>query len=271
MENRGIYSHRRLELLEEIYDYYNDRKFIHPDPLEFVIGGSPEDMEIVALIASSLAYGRVSSILASVKSVLAPMDGNNREYIMNSSVNMIANPLKSFKHRFTTSEEMIAFVCAVKIILEKHGSLYSAFVSCIHPEDIDYVNAMSRFSSLVYLHGGFSSRNSLIPKPELKSACKRLFLFLRWMVRKDAVDPGPWGTLDTSKLIIPLDTHMHSLALKLGLTSGKSSSMKTAAEITSSLKLFSPEDPVKYDFALTRPGIRGESVIENFFDRWKIH
>jgi len=92
--------------------------------------------------------------------------------------------------------------------------------------------------------------------PEKGSACKRMNLFLRWMVRKDRVDPGGWADVPVSKLIVPLDTHMHKISLQLGFTSKKQANLQAALEITNGFKKLVPEDPVKYDFSLTRFGIR---------------
>ncbi|MCK4410112.1 MAG: DUF2400 family protein, partial [Candidatus Eisenbacteria sp.] len=97
-----------------------------------------------------------------------------------------------------------------------------------------------------------------LPDPARGSACKRLHLFLRWMVRSDDVDPGGWDAVPASKLIVPLDTHMHRFSLLLGLTDRKQANGRTALEITRAFRSFSPDDPVKYDFSLTRLGIRDD-------------
>ncbi|MFC1474950.1 TIGR02757 family protein, partial [bacterium] len=97
----------------------------------------------------------------------------------------------------------------------------------------------------------------LTPAPRRGSACKRMNLFLRWMVRRDDVDPGPWTDVPASKLVVPLDTHMHRISSGMGLTSRKQADLKTAIEITDAFRAISPEDPVRYDFALTRLGILG--------------
>ncbi|MEJ2656586.1 MAG: DUF2400 family protein, partial [Desulfobacterales bacterium] len=103
----------------------------------------------------------------------------------------------------------------------------------------------------------------LIALPQRGSACKRMNLLLRWMVRKDNVDPGGWRGVPWSKLIIPLDTHMHKIGLKLGFTKNRQANMRTALEITSGFRKIIPEDPVKYDFALTRFGIRSDMHIDS--------
>jgi uncharacterized protein (TIGR02757 family) len=108
-----------------------------------------------------------------------------------------------------------------------------------------------------------SNPGHLIALPEKGSACKRMNLFLRWMVRKDRVDPGGWHGVPVSKLIIPLDTHMHKISLKLGFTAKQQANMNTALEITTGFRQIIPGDPVKYDFVLTRFGIRDDMNIDN--------
>ena len=107
-------------------------------------------------------------------------------------------------------------------------------------------------------------RNSLLPLPDRGSACKRLNLFMRWMVRQDAVDPGGWSGVPLSKLIIPLDTHMHRISRAMGLTSRRQADMGTAMEVTRAFQKFAPDDPLRYDFVLTRLGIRKDMDVTQF-------
>ena len=114
--------------------------------------------------------------------------------------------------------------------------------------------AAGRFARTQFdMSGGY--RQCLLPSPESGSACKRLNLFLRWMVRSDAVDPGGWSGVSPAMLIVPLDTHMHRIAAKLGLTKRRAADFRAAREVTGAFRTIAPEDPVKYDFALTRLGI----------------
>ena len=107
-------------------------------------------------------------------------------------------------------------------------------------------------------------RAGLLPSPSAGSACKRLNLFLRWMVRQDNVDPGGWDSVSPAKLIIPLDTHMHRIGRRLGLTPRRQADLRTAIEITEGFRGICPSDPVRYDFALTRLGIRRDEGVEDF-------
>ena len=241
--------------LEKLYSKYNYKKYIHPDPLEFLYKYKDNaDREIVALIASSLAYGRVKQILKSVQTAL-DIIGPPLQYLNNPLYKMNLH-FKDFKHRFTTGDELAQMLFCTGGVIKKHGSLQKCFAKGIKPQHNTvlcalefFANELAEFSTTGY--------RSLIPDPQKGSACKRLNLMLRWMTRKDKVDPGGWTCINKSKLIIPLDTHMHSIAIEHGLTGRKNANMRTALEITNAFAQFSPNDPVKYDFALTRPAIGG--------------
>jgi len=240
--------------LEKFYQKYNRREFVHPDPLEFLYNyDDPADREIVGLVASSLAYGRVAQILKSVSTALAPMGGSPHEFILDSTPHSLAKAYSGFKHRFTASDDLAALLAGIRSALKKHGSLKECFSSKIDDKDITFLPALSLFVDEI------TDSNCgccyLAPSPKQGSACKRLNLFLRWMVRRDDVDPGGWDELPKSKLVVPLDTHMFRIATAQGMTLRKQADLKTAVEMTEAFRIFAPEDPVKYDFSLTRPGI----------------
>ena len=248
--------------LEELYRRYNKRELVHPDPLEFLYHYDYcDDREIVALIAASLAYGRVAQILASVKKVLKELGPRPAQFLEKTSAAQLRKLFKTFKHRFTTGEEMSSFLINIKKAQKKHVSLEACFKKYVNEQDETFMPALSKF---VRELRGKLEKNSLLPAPEKGSACKRLNLFLRWMVRQDDVDPGCWQTLDPAKLVIPLDTHMHQISLALGLTKRKGGDLRTAIEITKAFGKFCPEDPVRYDFALTRMGIRDELDVKKW-------
>ena len=252
---------KRLNLLKielnRLYNRYNRREFIHPDPLEFLYHYDDiYDREIVAIIASSLAYGKVSQILKSISSVLKHISPPSL-FLKKASLKSLNRTFYDFKHRFTKGEELAILLFGVKKIIEKYGSLKNCFIDKLSPNDDTIFPALSKFiDELIFCSNG--KYNSLIPSPKKGSALKRLNLFMRWMVRKDEVDPGGWEDIPKSMLIIPLDTHMHKISLLLGLTKRKQADLKTAFEITKAFKGIAPDDPVKYDFALTRLGIREE-------------
>ena len=248
--------------LEELYTKYNHRKYVHPDPLEFLYSYEDlRDREIVGLVASSLAYGRVEQILKSVSMALERMQTPSH-FLKNSSLDSLRSVFKNFRHRFTTGEDLAKMLFGAKQVIENYGSLYACFKSKINDEDATVFPALSSFMfELSVLNN--CMKNTLVPSPLKGSACKRMNLFLRWMVRKDDVDPGGWEKVPISKLIAPLDTHLYRICFALNLSQRKQADIKTAFEITQAFRKISPEDPVKYDFALTRLGIRGiRSILE---------
>jgi uncharacterized protein (TIGR02757 family) len=243
--------------LDEIYERFNRREFVHPDPLEFLYSyDDPCDRELVGLIASSLAYGRVIQILRSVSEVLEKMPSPSA-FLGDATPRSLARAFRGFKHRFTTVEDLVGLLLGARDVIDRFGSLEACFVSGLREEHDTVLPALSVFAGEI-ISGSGCSRNSLLPSPAVGSACKRLNLFLRWMVRHDEVDPGGWNLVPASKLIVPLDTHMHRICLALGFTGRRQANMRTAMEATAAFREIVPEDPTRYDFALTRFGIRDD-------------
>jgi uncharacterized protein (TIGR02757 family) len=163
-------------------------------------------------------------------------------------------PFKSLKYRFNTGEDIISLLEILKKVLIQYGSLENLFLRGYRDNDENIIPAAEKFIQAL---NGKTSRGLkfLLCSPSGGGTCKRLFLFLRWMVRKDEIDAGLWRKIDKSKLIWPVDVHIGRLSKKLGLASRKTINLKTAIEITKNLKDISPQDPVKYDFALCRTGM----------------
>jgi len=246
--------------LDALYRKFNRREFIHPDPLETVYRyDSPLDQEIVGLIAACLAYGRVAQILTSIgralEAISAPGAGP-REFLAGTSRRGLERRLDGFKHRFTPGSELAALLWGIRNAVADHGSLERLFAD---GQDEDHATVLPGLAAFVEklrrCAGGNDACPSLLSSPNDGSACKRLNLYLRWMARRDAVDPGPWTTVSCSRLVVPLDTHMFRIAGRLGLTARKQADLKTAEEITRGFARYSADDPVKYDFVLTRLGI----------------
>lgn len=250
-ENKKVKLNYRT--LECLYAQYNNRKYVHPDPLEFLYSYDDiKDREVVGLIASSLAYGRVAQILKSTSSVLEKMEPSPYLYCKKATLRFLKKEFCGFKHRFTTGEDIAGLLYGIGKSLREFGSLEECFLNGYSPADEHLTGAMEKFSKNICPAAG--GRFSLLSSPKDGSACKRLNLFLRWMVRNDDVDPGGWD-IPRSKLIVPLDRHMFTISHRIGFTKRKSADLKTAIEITKKFAMFSPGDPVKYDFALTRSGI----------------
>jgi len=243
--------------LESLYTRYNKFKYIHPDPLEFVHKyESAADREIVGLVASSLAYGRVAQILASAGCILGAMGRSPSKFLKSHSDRDMKTMLRGFKHRFTTGADMAELLSGVKRITAEYGSINELFCSEKILDQAGLIRAMSSFRKELGCSGKF-----LIPDPSDGSACKRMNLFLRWMVRQDEVDPGGWKGISPSVLIVPLDTHMANISRLLGLTARKNAGLLMALEVTEGFKRICDSDPVRYDFALTRFGIRADMSI----------
>ena len=237
---------------------------VHPDPLEFLYR-YPDiaDREVAGMVASSLAYGRVARILVSVSEVLKRMGDSPAGFLRNSTPRSLGHAFSGLKHRFTTGEEVAGMLLGVRRVIGRYGSLNACFARGLDPDDETVIPALTRFTSELTGSPG-CSHGSLLPSPERGSACKRLHLFLRWMVRSDEVDPGGWTGVAPSRLVVPLDTHMHEISMALGLTRRKQADRRTALQVTAAFREVSPEDPVRYDFSLTRLGIRKDASLDGF-------
>ncbi len=257
-------SSRITTQLDAVYAQYNRPEFIRPDPMQFLFDyADARDREIVGLVASSLAFGTVKHILTSVRIVLDRI-GEPRAYLDGATANSLANDFKDFRHRYVTGEHLSALLWGVACVTRDHGSVEACFAAHLDESDTTLMPALDRF---VHEVAGYSamSKNYLLPAPARGSACKRPNMFLRWMTREDAVDPGGWKAVPASKLVIPLDTHMYRIARALRLTKRKQANLITALEVTAAFRTCAPEDPVRYDFALTRLGIRRDTDLPAFF------
>jgi len=239
-----------------------DRSKLEPDPLQFPhLFEDEKDIEAMAFIASVFAYGNVTQINNSLQKFLVLTGKKPFAFIQNFDSAKIKKDI-DFVHRFYTSKDIIRLFILLYRAYSEFGSLKSLFLSGYSKDDHNTKNAISNFSNyfLQKAHQEFKKLSRgivfMFPLPEKGSACKRMNLFLRWMVRKDELDFGLWGEIPTSKLIIPIDTHVARICKQLKLTKRKNVSWKMAEEITENLKKFDPNDPVKYDFAICHIGMR---------------
>lgn len=262
---------RRLRRsLDDLYERYNRRAFVHPDPLEFLFEyPDPADREIVGLLAASMAYGRVAQILRNVRALLGRMGPSPLRFLRATPPADLPDIFAGFRHRWTTGREVADLLACLQRVLDHHGSLQDAFVSHLQPADETVMPALSGFVQELRA-GSELARSSLLPAVEAGGACKRLHLYLRWMVRRDQVDPGGWDVIPAAKLIVPLDTHMHRLGQALGLCTRRQADRRAALLLTAAFRAIRPDDPVRYDFALTRMGIRAEFDEKEFLARCRI-
>lgn len=243
--------------LDRVYGEWNHRGLVHPDPLEFVHDyDDARDREIVGLVAASLAYGRVRQIVASVAAALEPLGGSPAAFVAGSDDRSLGRAVRGFKHRFTGADDLRGLLRGAGRLMGRWGSLESAFLARMGARDESVVPALSLFAEDLRAASGGPGGN-ILPAPGKGSACKRLHLFLRWMVRRDEVDPGVWNGVSPALLVVPMDVHMHRIALALGATARRQADLRAALETTEWFRRVSPGDPVKYDFALTRLGMRG--------------
>ena len=250
------------DVLERLYLRYNRAGLIKPDPLQFVYKyAKAADMEIAAFLAADLAYGRVQQIENSLTTLFALMGNSPYSFVCNFD-EAGRRRLSTFKHRFTTGDDISDLLTLLKHVLNRYGSIQELFLRGYSPAERNIVPALSKFcASLCRMyaaeHNGQVGKGLqyLLASPERRSPCKRLNLFLRWMVRGDEVDAGLWKSVDKAQLIVPLDVHMGRLCRILGLYSQKTASLAAALKITESFLEINPTDPVKYDFALSRIGI----------------
>jgi len=238
--------------LERWYARYNNRCFVGLDPVNFVHAYSdPDDCQIVGLVASCLAYGRVAQISAIVSRVLSVMGPSPAAFIRNTPERDFLPLVCNMGHRFCKGNDIAGLLIAAKRLSLEYGGLENAFAQGLCTSDETVLPALAKFSGKL-IAAGFGSPNHLVPDVLRGSACKRLNLYLRWMARSDNIDVGLWKSVSPALLIIPLDIHMHRQCLALGLTSRKAADMKTALEATAAFRRFAPDDPVRYDFAITR-------------------
>lgn len=248
--------------LDYHYKYF-DKSQISPDPLEFLHSYSNyHDIEISGILSSVFAYGNVKQIINILDKIHSAMDYKPYEFVMNFNVNKDSAKLSEVKHRFFSVNDIVKLFAALNKIYKVYGSLKYLFLLYYFEKDNSLKDTISFFSKHLtdLISDGLKPSHGIkfmFPDPYKGSACKRMNLFLRWMVRKDDLDFGLWCEIPTSKLIIPVDTHVAKICKKLKLTKQKNVSWKMAEEITEQLKKFDPNDPVKYDFAICHIGMRG--------------
>lgn len=237
------------------------------DPIERVRPyGSPADREVAGFVAASLAYGRVVAILTSVDRVLGAMGPSPAAFVRAFDPRRDGGPFRRFVHRWTRGPDLAALFIVLRHMLESAGSIEGFFLQGDDPAAPDIGPGLESFCARARAvdvrpayrrPAGRPGVHAFFPLPSAGSACKRLNLYLRWMVRRDAIDLGAWTRVSPSRLIIPLDVHVVRVGQCLGLTRYRAPGWKMAASITSALREIDPADPVRYDFALCHLGMSG--------------
>ena len=252
--------------LDRLYESFNAPDSA-VDPIQVVRRyRQVEDREIVAFVAAGLAFGRVASVMTSVEAVCRVLGPSPARFLRAFDPDRDGLPLRSLVHRWTRGPDFIALLWILRRLIEAHGSLERAFISGQADGAADVRQALEAFSAMARAIplGPAYGRVPRAPgvfyffsRPSTGAACKRLNLFLRWMVRRDAVDPGGWALVTPRQLVVPLDTHTIRTGRCLRLTRRSTPGWLMASEITASLRALDPDDPVRYDFALCHLSMMG--------------
>lgn len=253
--------------LDHINDSVEKPEYIDSDPVQFMYAFTDKkDIEIAGFLAALMAWGRRDIVVAKVDDLLKRMDYSPFSFVMNYNQTQFS-VLKGFKHRTFKPVDIHGFFCALAEIYRQHGDLERFWKVCYESGTESGRPFLSHFQENFF---GLSSElqpRSLkhISNPEKGSTCKRLYMFLRWVIRKNSpVDLGIWDFMDTSELMIPFDVHVARQARKYGLISRKSNDWKTVNELTDTLKILNPDDPARYDYALFGLGALGYDLPKKF-------
>lgn len=245
---------RRLTELSETFTIES----ISPDPLEVVRElEDPLDAEVVGIIAAAFAYGRADIVVRNVRGIVNEMTPSPYEYMQSFRRDRALRQFSGFSHRFHKSEDLVSLLDAIARAVHDAGSLGALFRGVHNPCEDDVGPTLSRFTRAMIerIPGAPSSLHYLLSSPADGSACKRMNLYLRWMVRRTSPDLGLWAFVDPAQLVMPLDTHVHRITSFLGLNDRKSADWKAALALTHELRTIDPADPVRFDFAICRLGI----------------
>jgi uncharacterized protein (TIGR02757 family) len=246
------------DFLDMKVDQYNQPSFIKDDPISIPhLFTKKQDIEIAGLFAAIFSWGNRTTIIQKSKELMQLMQMQPHQFILNHSATDL-KPLLSFKHRTFNTTDLLYFIEFLKYHYSKHTSLEIAFT--LHGDTIEQM--------LTGFHHYFFSMQDVplrtkkhISSPEKKSTCKRLNMYIRWMVRRDVkgVDFGIWKKISPAQLICPIDVHVARVSRRFNLLERKQTDWQAALELTDNLRKFDKNDPVKYDFALFAMG-----VIEKF-------
>ena len=250
------------DFLDRKVEEYNRPSFIEHDPISIPhLFSKNQDIEIAAFFASIFAWGNRTTIINKSKTLLKLMDDAPYDFITTHHPSDLKK-LIQFRHRTFNSTDLLYFILFLRHHYQQSKTLESAFTKWMKPKDETIERALTEFHDYFFsLQDAPVRTKKHIATPKRNSTCKRLNMFLRWMVRKDncGVDFGIWKNMSPSQLICPIDVHVARVAKGFQLIQRKQIDWQTALQLTSYLKKFDPDDPVKYDFALF-----GLGVVEKF-------
>ena len=247
-----------ITFLNRKVEEYNQPSFIRHDPISIPHSfNKKQDIEISGLFAAIFAWGNRTIIINKTKELMQLMDNDPHNFILHHKESDLQQFL-AFKHRTFNTTDLLYFIQVLKHHYSNHYSLETAFIKWMHKQDADTEKALIGFHHYFFSLPDYPPRSRKhIATPEKNSTCKRINMFLRWMVRSDnkGVDFGIWKTIKPSQLVAPIDLHVSRVARKLNLIERPSIDWLTAIELTNNLKQLDPKDPVKYDFALFSLGV----------------
>ena len=256
------------EPLERLYREFDYGARIGRDALQFPLRyADPRDRELVALLTACLAYGRVDLFGRALDGVLAAMGPAPSAFVADFDAGRDAGAFATFRYRFNRPRDLVAFCLAGRDVLARHGTLEKCFIAGDGDPGGPIGPALERFARAfleadlrdVFPRGRVSrGYRHLFPLPSAGGPCKRLHLFLRWMVRREPPDFGLWASVSPARLLIPVDTHVENISRAIGLTRRRSRTWRMAEEITQKLAAIDHADPVKYDFALCHTRMSGD-------------
>jgi uncharacterized protein (TIGR02757 family) len=258
------------EPLEALYRDFDYSARVPRDAIRFPLRyPDPCDREVVALLTACLAYGRVDLFGGALEGVLRTMGPSPWRFVRDFDPARHAGAFEGFIYRFNRPRDVRAFCVATAEVLAAHGSLEKAFIATdpdskgpIGPALEPFARSFLEADLRSVFPGGRLSRGyrHLFPLPSAGGPCKRLHLFLRWMVRREPPDFGLWTSVSPSRLLIPVDTHVENMSRAIGLTRRRSRSWRMAEDITAELAAIDRDDPVKYDFALCHKRMSGDCL-----------
>ncbi len=244
------------KILDYKYESYNSKEFIALDPVSIPHKFcKKEDIEIAAFLSASISWGQRPVIIKNAQKLIELLEGDPINFILNANEKEFVR-FNNFVHRTFNGEDCMFFLHSLKNIYLNHGGLESVFNYGFF-EDFKVKSAIAHFRKVFFEPIHFLRTEKHISDPTKNSACKRINMFLRWMVRNDnkGVDFGLWKQIPLSALLCPLDVHSGNNARKFGLLSRKQNDWKAVEELTENLRKFDASDPVKYDFALFGMGV----------------
>jgi uncharacterized protein (TIGR02757 family) len=249
------------DLLSAKVEQYNRPDFIANDPISIPhLFTQKQDIEIMGFWAAVLAWGQRKTIINKCHSLIEMMDNAPYDFIINHTEADL-KPFLTFKHRTFNATDTLYFLHFFQDYYKRNDSLENAFAEALTAQNTNTEAALMHFHTQFFdLENSPDRTRKHVATPTRGSSCKRLNMFLRWMVRQDdkGVDFGLWHQISPSQLVCPCDVHVDRVARKLGLIGRPKTDWKTAIELTETLKTLDPTDPVKYDFALFGLGVEGE-------------